>query len=175
MRLSKTTYYVDFYVYPVVIAMLAAMLLAASHGETGIWLACFVAGLLAWTLIEYVMHRLVFHHMPLMQPMHETHHDEPTALIGTPVWVSGSVVLAMFVALWQGGGLTVASGTTAGLTAGYLWYISVHHAVHHWHPRHASYLYRAKRRHAQHHFSNETCNFGVTTAIWDRLFGTEFE
>jgi sterol desaturase/sphingolipid hydroxylase (fatty acid hydroxylase superfamily) len=30
----------------------------------------------------------------------------------------------------------------------------------------------ASRRHAQHHYSTQPGNFGVTTAFWDRIFGT---
>ena len=55
---------------------------------------------------------------------------------------------------------------------GWLWYISVHHAVHHWRLSRDGYLYRAKRRHAMHHYSRETGNFGVTTPFWDHVMGS---
>lgn len=66
----------------------------------------------------------------------------------------------------------MATAATAGIMLGYLWYVSVHHALHHWRMEHASYLYTLKRRHALHHHGAETCNFGVTTGFWDRLFRT---
>jgi sterol desaturase/sphingolipid hydroxylase (fatty acid hydroxylase superfamily) len=55
---------------------------------------------------------------------------------------------------------------------GYLWYVSVHHMIHHWHPNHPSYLYTLKRRHAVHHHIDENANFGVTSVFWDRVFRT---
>jgi sterol desaturase/sphingolipid hydroxylase (fatty acid hydroxylase superfamily) len=54
---------------------------------------------------------------------------------------------------------------------GYLWYVSVHHSVHHWHPAHSGYLYYVKRNHAMHH-ADETHNFGVTSRFWDWVFST---
>ena len=32
-----------------------------------------------------------------------------------------------------------------------------------------------KRRHMAHHFHDETGNFGITTFLWDRLFGTFYD
>jgi len=57
---------------------------------------------------------------------------------------------------------------------GYLCYVTVHHLNHHANPRHDTYLYWAKRRHALHHYCGETNNFGIITDFWDRLFGTEY-
>jgi sterol desaturase/sphingolipid hydroxylase (fatty acid hydroxylase superfamily) len=57
--------------------------------------------------------------------------------------------------------------------SGYFWYAFVHHAIHHWHLRHDTYLYRLKRRHAQHHYTDEGGNFGVTNGFWDKVFGTD--
>ena len=64
---------------------------------------------------------------------------------------------------------------TAGLATGYLWYVFVHYATHHWRPRKNSYLYRARLRHARHHYFFHCGNFGVTTSMWDHIFGTALE
>ena len=115
----------------------------------------------------------VLHHAPPFRRMHALHHASPAALIGTPSWLSvaligGLVFLPLLHALQR----DVASGATAGLMLGYLWYVGVHHAAHHRRARPGSYLHRAKQRHAQHHHSPQACNFGVTTALWDNLFGS---
>jgi sterol desaturase/sphingolipid hydroxylase (fatty acid hydroxylase superfamily) len=47
----------------------------------------------------------------------------------------------------------------------------VHDAVHQWRLDHESFLYRAKLRHAAHHYGKQDGNFGVTTVFWDRVFG----
>ncbi len=63
-------------------------------------------------------------------------------------------------------------GFTVGMTIGYLTYGTMNHAMHHWRIRHDSYLYRAKRRHAQHHASIDEGNYGVSSQFWDHVFGT---
>ena len=58
-----------------------------------------------------------------------------------------------------------------GLTAGYLWYDLTHYATHHIKPRTA--LGRAqKAHHMQHHFQTPELRFGITTPLWDWVFGT---
>jgi sterol desaturase/sphingolipid hydroxylase (fatty acid hydroxylase superfamily) len=69
-------------------------------------------------------------------------------------------------------GLEIGSSFTGGLALGYLAYVAVHYGTHHAHFAPGSYLSRLKRRHAIHHHSGTEGNFGVTTAIWDRVFGT---
>jgi sterol desaturase/sphingolipid hydroxylase (fatty acid hydroxylase superfamily) len=57
--------------------------------------------------------------------------------------------------------------------AGFLWYGIVHHAIHYRRPRTiAPRLLTATRRHALHHYSVQPGNFGVTTSLWDDVFGT---
>ena len=70
--------------------------------------------------------------------------------------------------------ITAADGAlpTAGMVTGYLWYVFVHYATHHFRPRRGTYLYRARVRHARHHHLSDDGNFGVTTAFWDHVFGT---
>jgi sterol desaturase/sphingolipid hydroxylase (fatty acid hydroxylase superfamily) len=59
----------------------------------------------------------------------------------------------------------------AGLLAGYLWYDLTHYAVHHLKPRTA--LGEAQRRyHYLHHFKTPDRRYGVTTPVWDLVFGT---
>jgi sterol desaturase/sphingolipid hydroxylase (fatty acid hydroxylase superfamily) len=56
---------------------------------------------------------------------------------------------------------------------GYVAYAVMHHGLHHWRIAHGTYLYRAKRRHALHHASNDEGNFGVSSPLWDLVFGTD--
>ena len=85
---------------------------------------------------------------------------------------STAICVGALFPLWLGTGFDFASGITAGLMLGYIWYVGVHHALHHWCIHPGSYLYPWKRRHALHHYARQPCNFGVTTHFWDRLFGT---
>lgn len=174
MRLTPTGYYSDFIVYPLLIACLNVfgLIAAGADGLIG-WFAVYLGCLVLWTLIEYGLHRFVFHHAPCLKTLHRQHHEEEKALLGTPIWLSLlahlTFVFLPVLVIW---GQAMATAATAGIMLGYLWYVSVHHALHHWRMEHASYLYTLKRRHALHHHGAETCNFGVTTDFWDRLFRT---
>ncbi|HEX6550186.1 MAG TPA: sterol desaturase family protein [Gammaproteobacteria bacterium] len=174
VRLSNAGYYADFVFYPILLLLLAGAAMGHDTLARGlIWLAFFSAGIVIWTLLEYWLHRLVFHHLVPVRKLHDLHHTLPTAKIGTPTWVTASLICGgMLVPLWWNDGFNLASGLTAGLAAGYLWYVTVHHATHHWRTRQGSYLHRAKQRHAKHHHAEYPCCFGVTTACWDKVFGT---
>jgi sterol desaturase/sphingolipid hydroxylase (fatty acid hydroxylase superfamily) len=174
VKLAPISYYSDFVAYPVLIVTLAAVALADSRFSGALWwLVIFGSAVAAWTLLEYALHRLVFHHLPVIRDMHEEHHVNESALIGTPVWLSLTAhVLLAFLPLLMLGGFALASAVSTGLMTGYLWYAFTHHAIHHWHPSHAGYLYRLKQRHALHHHVDSHGNFGVTTVFWDTVFGT---
>ncbi len=96
LRLGRIAYYADFYVYPLVIAALAAY--AIWHGPAGgwaMWLTAFVSGVALWTLVEYVLHRFVLHHVPFIKDTHDAHHQDQLALIGTPIWISLSIMVVI--------------------------------------------------------------------------------
>ena len=165
MRLSKAGYFADFAVYPSIV--LGLVTLTLRHAPSVVWIewsiAC-LAGIAAWTLLEYAIHRGVLHRIRFFAAMHELHHEDPEGFVGTPTWLSLAAicVLALFP-LWWGTGFDFASGITAGLMLGYVWYVGMHHLLHHWRVRAGSYLYHWKRRHALHHYARRPCNFGVTT------------
>ena len=60
-----------------------------------------------------------------------------------------------------------------GLYAGYNYFALVHHLQHHRGKDLAgvAYLRRLERLHDLHHH-RQVVNFGISTKIWDRLFGT---
>jgi sterol desaturase/sphingolipid hydroxylase (fatty acid hydroxylase superfamily) len=174
MHLGRLGYFSDFFVYPALIAGLSAWGLSGATLEAATrWIGLALCSLALWTLLEYLLHRYVLHHFPYVKEMHHAHHVEEKASIGTPTWASlGVFAIVIVLPAWLGLGPFMASAITAGMMAGYLWYISVHHIVHHWHPGHSSYVYGLKRRHALHHHFDETANFGVSSSFWDRVFGT---
>ncbi len=175
MRPSKLSYYSDFVVYPgVILGLAAAGLLRAAWTERAEWLAVAVAGFVMWTLLEYVLHRLVLHKKTYFAPMHAQHHAWPLSYIGTPPWISVSVLSGCVLApLWWYAGFAVADGLTAGVMVGYWWYGVVHHFIHHHaHDTSPSYFNELRAWHLRHHYSPKQGNFGVTTPLWDRVFGT---
>jgi sterol desaturase/sphingolipid hydroxylase (fatty acid hydroxylase superfamily) len=175
MQLSKLGYYSDFIVYPVVVIGLTA--LAVNHiswTAATEWLGAGLAGLVFWTFMEYVLHRIALHRMRFFSPMHAMHHSAPLAFIGTPTWMSVSILcLTLLVPLWLCLGFSVADGFTVGVMLGYWWYGIVHHVIHHRAAKSSSaYFNELRAWHMRHHYSPKSGNFGVTTRIWDHVFGT---
>lgn len=173
---ANSGYYGDFFIYPVLIAIVTLCALIETKGlKLAEWLLFFLIGIAAWTVAEYFLHRAAFHHFPIIKQLHDAHHVAPKALIGSPTWLSVAIASSIFALLSWTTGLIVSSAISTGLMLGYLCYITVHHLNHHAKPTCGTYLYWTKRRHALHHYRDRTKNYGVTTNVWDRLFGTEYE
>ena len=176
MRLGKILYFGDFVACPTIILCAAAVTaLTLGPKEIGLWLIAALIGTASWTLIEYMLHRWAFHRVPWFQRYHDMHHAASNSYVGAPSFLSVFAIVALvFVPLWAIN-LTLASGAMSGVILGYFVYMLVHHASHFWITAPGSYLYKARLRHARHHFGSQLGNFGVTTKFWDRLFGTSLE
>jgi sterol desaturase/sphingolipid hydroxylase (fatty acid hydroxylase superfamily) len=175
MRLSKTAYYADFGIYAViaVITIIWGITRLNSSVRPSV-LAAFVLGGAVWTLVEYVLHRFIFHGASPIAPFHARHHAEPDAYIGTPTWLSASVILGcIFLPTWLIFSLPIAACFSTGFVLAFFWYGIAHHLIHHRAPRLlALVLKEAARRHYRHHRSLRLGNFGLTTDFWDRVYGT---
>ena len=178
MKMSKFGYFSEFLLFPPLILLATLVAFRSSNPpQPVVWALVFVAGLFVWTFIEYLLHRVLFHHAPVLSLIHGRHHRSPQDLIGTPAWASVLLgVIAVACPSWALFGFNLATAATAGLGTGYLWYVLVHYATHHWQLPRDSYLYQARLRHARHHHHlSHGRNFGVTTSFWDHVFGTAFE
>lgn len=137
------------------------------------------AGVVAWTLTEYWLHRLFFHWEPkfswgprmhfLVHGVHHTWPRDKYRLVMPPA-VSISlfcVFLAAFVLTLGRYGWAM----HAGFTLGYMYYDLTHYYIHHARPR-SEYGRRLKKHHMLHHFKESEQRFGVSMKIWDYVFGT---
>jgi hypothetical protein len=135
--------------------------------------AWFAAGVLWWTLLEYLLHRFAFHGGAAgLGVRHHAHHDDVrsrTLALASPPAVAAGLALHALALL---GLLGPAAGgaALAGVAAGYAAYEAIHLAAHRPRPR-SRWLRRLRRHHLLHHGAPEA-RFGVTTALWDRVFGT---
>jgi sterol desaturase/sphingolipid hydroxylase (fatty acid hydroxylase superfamily) len=171
---GKIGYFADFILYTMLLLALVALTPRGSQSDRLIWLGAAIAGAGSWTLVEYLMHRFVFHRMPLIADLHHAHHAEPRAYLSTPTWLSFLVLGGVFfLPIWRLFTLNIAFGALSGLIFGWLWYGVVHHVIHHRRPRRlAIALKAASHRHLRHHSDHGSGNFGVTTQLWDYVFGT---
>ncbi len=141
----------------------------------------FLTGVLAWGLIEYGLHRLVFHFdaqtekgRNFVYGMHLNHHANPKAMDDLFASLKLSLPLALvYCALawtilgsWQ-----AAVYLFIGLTAGYFSYEFLHYQAHHRAPRLRVFRY-LKKYHMLHHHQTAALRFGVTSPLFDYLFGT---
>ena len=169
---------------PVVVYCLAVAVQPGGASPLGLSLG-FLAGLFVWTFVEYTLHRFVFHFRPrtprqerLVFLFHGIHHAQPqckTRLVMPPA-VSVPLALLFYgafhlvLATLLGIPAWVAP-TFAGFIAGYLVYDMTHYATHHF-PMRRGFLKFLKRYHMQHHYKTPTARFGVSSPLWDMVFGT---
>jgi cyclopropane-fatty-acyl-phospholipid synthase len=171
---SRAAYRADFAICAVCIVALAAFLVLRAPPAQWLELtALAVSGLAAWPAVEYALHRFVLHGLPPFRSWHVQHHRRPWALICAPTIVSAMLIgTLLFLPALLVGGLWRAGALTFGVLSGFLAYAVVHHAIHHWRAE-GAWLKECKRRHFHHHreFGQAAC-YGVTTRLWDDLFGT---
>ncbi|MBX6379135.1 MAG: sterol desaturase family protein [Thermoflavifilum aggregans] len=150
--------------------------------KPGMIAGIFLLAMFAWTLFEYLMHRFVFHFVsdnPRVQRfiyvLHGNHHEYPRdkqRLFMPPV---PSLILACLIFSLQYLILgKYAFAFFPGFLLGYLMYGSMHYAIHAWKPP-FKFMKPLWRNHHLHHYKDEHKGFGVSTSLWDRVFGTFFD
>lgn len=159
----------------------------ANEGFTSGWkqAACWASGFGLWSLIEYILHRFLFHldewlpdnrvGITLHFLLHGIHHYLPMdkyrlvmpptlfVALATPFW---KLAHAIFYWDWS-------LGTTVfcGGIFGYVCYDLTHYFLHH---NNLPLWYKdLKKYHLAHHFLDYELGFGVTSRFWDQVFGTE--
>jgi sterol desaturase/sphingolipid hydroxylase (fatty acid hydroxylase superfamily) len=177
MKLNRGLYFGDFVASPIAIVVLTTVALAHRDFEAaGLWGLTLLAGLGTWTLVEYAVHRWVYHRVPFFEQLHDAHHANPRALIGAPSFFSFGIVFGVFFAPFLMVSLVAASGFASGALLGYIGYMLVHHLSHHMDPKLDTLLYQARIRHMAHHYYQGTPgNYGVTTSFWDVVFSTKLK
>lgn len=158
------------------------------HSRTGLQFSyeaialIFTGALLFWTFFEYIMHRFVFHMVSenprlrrLTYMLHGNHHEYPRdrqRLFMPPV-------PSLLIASLLFGAMHLLLGDAAfiffpGFLLGYLIYGSLHYAIHAWNPP-FKFMKPLWRNHHLHHYKSDEKGFGVSTSLWDRVFGTFFK
>lgn len=173
---------------PILIAFAAVGVLNWPAGASPLWYpVAFAFGLtLLWTLMEYLLHRFVFHFKPrshtqrqLIFLFHGIHHYQPhvkTRLVMPPV-VSIPLACVFYGLFWlildgMLGMPYLIAPMFAGTILGYVSYDIIHYATHHL-PMKGKVLKFLKRHHMEHHFKTPDARFGVSSNLWDLVFRTE--
>jgi 4-hydroxysphinganine ceramide fatty acyl 2-hydroxylase len=139
----------------------------------------FLVGVLSWTLLEYIIHRYVFHYEPkgrwgkqLHFIVHGVHHDYPND--GTRLVMPPSVSIPLAILFWSLFAVTLgrfAPAVSAGFGFGYICYDSIHYAIHHFPMKRGVWLW-LKQYHLRHHYHDDHVGYGVSSPLWDYVFRT---
>ena len=142
--------------------------------------ALFVLGIAFWTLFEYFFHRYVFHFTPtgalqerISFLFHGVHHQYPNdkKRLVMPITLSLLIALLLFALFSAIFGNSVWA-FWAGFMLGYLAYDMTHYSIHHFkHPK-TPWLKNIWKAHIDHHFRDSNKGYGVSSPIWDHVFGT---
>jgi sterol desaturase/sphingolipid hydroxylase (fatty acid hydroxylase superfamily) len=139
----------------------------------------FPLGLLTFTLVEYLIHRYVFHFTPVNEKqekiqysIHGVHHEFPRDKdrLAMPPVISIGVAFLFFVIFYLLLGKLVWL-FYPGFTAGYSTYLVIHYAVHRYRPP-SNFLKYLWKHHSLHHYKSDESAFSVSFPFWDILFKT---
>lgn len=139
----------------------------------------FFGGWFVYTWVEYQVHRRLFHidtstewRKKFQHTMHGVHHHHPKdkdRLAMPPVLsIAVATVVLLFFRLLIG---DYAFAFTAGFLVGYASYLLVHYIVHiHRPPK--NFFRQLWINHSVHHYKNGDIIFGVSSPLWDYVYGT---
>jgi sterol desaturase/sphingolipid hydroxylase (fatty acid hydroxylase superfamily) len=145
-------------------------------------LLVFFGGMLFWTLFEYLAHRYIFHMITetkggrrLIYILHGNHHEFPRDkqrlfMPPVPSLIITSILFSFFYLILK----ISAWAFFPGFILGYLLYASMHYAIHAFAPP-FPWMKPLWRNHHLHHYKDEEKGFGVSSTLWDRVFGTMFD
>ncbi|KAF9482708.1 oxidoreductase [Pholiota conissans] len=143
---------------------------------------CFLLGNVIWTLLEYLLHRFLFHidyYLPdtpafltLHFLMHGIHHylpmDRLRLVMPPPLFFTLQLPFTQLAyAIFP---VAVANGIISGAFCFYIGYDCMHYALHH--TKLPEYMRMMKKYHLAHHYKNFELGYGVTSKIWDVVFNT---
>jgi sterol desaturase/sphingolipid hydroxylase (fatty acid hydroxylase superfamily) len=180
--LTKTHPLVIWSMYLPIIILLPYLAVSKYAFSTLAVLLIFFGGIVFWTFFEYIIHRFIFHAISenprarrIAYIMHGNHHEFPRDrqrlfMPAVPSLIISSVLFLLMFALMDYNVLAF----FPGFILGYLLYASMHYAIHAWHPP-FKWLKPIWRNHHLHHYKDEDRGFGVSSHLWDKVFGTAFD
>jgi hypothetical protein len=198
--LERTTY-VHPLVPHLIYVPIVFVLLWISPVSMGATVLYFALGLLIWTFLEYLLHRFAFHApeavmkgtheicagLKLDQPVipelptlrhviyfifHGVHHEYPSDSQRLVMPPSASIpmgIVAWLIFSAVFGEAAIPAFT--GLLVGYLIYDTTHFLLHH-KSIPTGFGKLVKKSHMRHHFLDPDEDYGVSSPLWDIVFGT---
>jgi 4-hydroxysphinganine ceramide fatty acyl 2-hydroxylase len=180
--LSKVHFTVPLFIFIPVIIFCVYKAIELQLGIVN-FIELFALGLFVWTLVEYIMHRFVFHYAPPDKPwaqrmhfvFHGVHHDYPSDAKRLVLPPSVSIPLALgfyflFNAILPANDIY---GFFPAFILGYLFYDISHYAIHHFNFK-GNLWKKIKQHHMLHHYQDPEKGYGVSSPFWDKVFRSDF-
>ncbi len=178
-KLTRTHIAVPVSIFALYSAALLYWSIAYTSLSIGISVAMYAYGFVVFTWVEYQVHRHVFHmgtntewRKKTQYLIHGVHHEYPKdkdRLAMPPVAsVTIGTVLLLLLRLVMG---DFAFSFMPGFMTGYAYYLLIHYMVHAHQPPKNLFKWLWVN-HSVHHYKNGKAVFGVTSPVWDFLYGT---
>ncbi|GLY12660.1 sterol desaturase family protein [Bacillus badius] len=183
----KFKYVKEFFGYPDVSVMSILLLIQIGwlvpHLASFRTWAAFALGMAAYTAVEYLTHRFLFHMKPPKRPfllhlvkrLHYDHHAKPNDLhlLFLPLWYTlPQMALAGGAAYLISSSLVLTAAFLAGIMLFLLFYEWKHYIAHRPIQPLSPWGRWMKKVHLWHHFKNEHYWYGVTNPLYDWTLGT---
>ncbi len=178
-RLTRTHISVPLILFSIISTVLIIYGLRNFHISAVNTVPIFFGGFFAFTLVEYLMHRFLFHLTPTTKKrekfaytVHGVHHDYPKdrdrLAMPIPLSMTLSVLFFFFFKLIMG---NFVYAFLPGFFMGYSAYLWVHYMVHAFQPPKNFWKFLWVH-HGIHHYKDPDSAFGVSSILWDVVFGT---
>lgn len=178
-KLSRTHISVPLTVFAVYALSLLYWSVTHTSLSAGTTIGMFFLGFLSFTLVEYLVHRYVYHlsthtewRKKFQYNAHGVHHEFPKdkdRLAMPPLLsITAATILLLLFRLVMG---DFTFAFLPGFLVGYAYYLSVHYVVHIYQPP-KNFLRALWVNHSIHHYKDGDVVFGVSSPLWDYVFGT---
>lgn len=164
-----------------VLPLVAGIIYLAPFSTTPLFtvVGLMLAGAIYWTLIEYIIHRWIYHiryrnfsFRTFIESFHMHHHRDITdgeVLNAGPLLVYPMFVVVHLPLVWM------KPDDLAFLALGNILMYSFYEFVHfriHLRPGKSRYISFIQKFHLHHHYFDPGVNFGNTSPLWDHIFRT---
>lgn len=178
-KLSRTHIFVPLLIFLTYSSALLYWSITHTALNNGATVVMFFVGMFAFTWVEYALHRYLFHmgtftrlRVKLQYTIHGVHHEFPKdkdRLAMPPLLsITLSTILLLLFRLVIG---DFVFSFLPGFLVGYTAYLGIHYMVHAYPP--PKNLFRTLWiNHSLHHYKHGEMIFGVSSPLWDYIYGT---
>lgn len=178
-KLSRTHISVPLAIFAIYSGALLGWSVTHTTLSAGKTIGLFLSGLISFTWVEYMVHRYVFHmktytavRAKLQYTIHGVHHEYPKDKdrLAMPPLLSVTIatVLLLLFRLVMG---DLVFAFLPGFIVGYAAYLAIHYMVHAFAPP-KNFFRILWINHGTHHYKNGETIFGVSSPLWDYIYGT---